>query len=130
MNPLSRHYHQLIGFDQDCVIVVVQLDVQKRKLTLPLKFGGECVVCPEYGAACSKKDHSAERCRRHLGVMQFQRILRAGVPCYSCVTCGVKAIAVPWADKHSLFTRCNEKNDEIAALRRSTLATSRAWSIR
>jgi len=104
MNSLSRHYHQLVGLNQDWVIADVQLDVEKRTLTLPREFVGDCVVCPECGAACSMKDHAAERSWRHLDAMQFQTILTARVPRCSCETCGVKTIAVPWADKHSRFT--------------------------
>ena len=50
------------------------------------------------------KDHATERSCRHLDAMQFQTILTARVPRCSCTTCGVKTIAVPWADKHSRFT--------------------------
>ena len=69
MNSLSRHYHQLVGLNQDWVIADVQLDVGKRTLTWPLEFVGDCVVCPECGAACSMKDHAAERSWRHLDAM-------------------------------------------------------------
>ena len=104
MNLLSRHYHQLVGLNQDWVIADVQLDVRNKTLTLPLEFVGDHVVCPECGAACSMKDHATERSWRHLDAMQFQTILTARVPRCSCETCGVKTIAVPWADKHSRFT--------------------------
>ena len=104
MNSLSQHYHQLMGLNQDWVISDVQLDVQKRMLTLPLEFFGDCVVCPECGLVCAMKDHAAERSWRHLDAMQFQTILTARVPRCSCETCGVKTIAVPWAEKHSRFT--------------------------
>lgn len=104
MNPLSRHYHQLVGLNQDWVIADVQLDVRNKTLTLPLEFVGDHVVCPECGATCSMKDHAAERSWRHLDAMQFQTILTARVPRCSCTTCGVKTIAVPWAEKHSRFT--------------------------
>ena len=80
MNPLSRHYHQLVGLNQDWVIADVQLDVRNKTLTLPLEFVGDHVVCPECGATSSMKDHGAERCWRHLDAMQFQTILTARVP--------------------------------------------------
>ena len=104
MNPLSRRYHQLVGLNPDWVIADVQLDVRNRTLTLPLEFVGDHVVCPECVATCSMKDHAAERSWRHLDAMQFQTILTARVPRCSCTTCGVKTIAVPWAEKHSRFT--------------------------
>ena len=36
--------------------------------------------------------------------MQFETRLRARVPRADCKECGVKTMAVPWADKHSRFT--------------------------
>ncbi len=36
--------------------------------------------------------------------MQFQAIVRARIPRAECSQCGVKAIAIPWAGKHSRFT--------------------------
>ena len=60
-----------MGLNQDWVSADVQLDVEKRTLTLPLEFVGDCVVFPECGAACSMKDYSAERSWRHLDAMQF-----------------------------------------------------------
>ena len=104
MDSLSRHYHQLVGLNQDWVIADVQLDVENRTLTLSLEFVGDRVVCPECGAVCSMKDHASERSWRHLDAMQFQTTLTARVPRCSCETCGVKTIAVPWAEKHSRFT--------------------------
>jgi transposase len=80
MNPQSRHYHELVGLNQDWVIADVQLDVRNKTLTLPLEFVGDHVVCPECGATCSMKDHAAERSWRHLDAMQFQTILTARVP--------------------------------------------------
>jgi hypothetical protein len=58
MNPLSRHYHQLVGLNQDWVIADVQLDVRNKTLTSPLELVGDRTVCPACGAACSMKDHA------------------------------------------------------------------------
>ena len=104
MNPLSRHYHQLVGLNQDWVIADVQLDVRNKTLTLPLEFVGDHVVCPECGATCSMKDHAAERSWRHLDPMQFQSTLTARGPRCWCATHGVKTIAVTSAEKHSRST--------------------------
>ena len=104
MNPLSQHYHQLTGLNQDWLITDVQLDVQQRTLTLPLEFPGDRVSCPECGAACLMNDHAADRRWRRLDAMPFQSILTARVPHCSCEKCGVKTMAVPWADRHSRFT--------------------------
>jgi hypothetical protein len=61
MNPLSRHYHQLVGLNQDWVIADVQLDVRNKTLTLPREFVGDHVVWPECWSMCSMKDLAAER---------------------------------------------------------------------
>jgi hypothetical protein len=53
MKPLSRQSHKLVSLNQDLVIADVQLDVEKRTLTLPLEFVGDYVVYPECGVACS-----------------------------------------------------------------------------
>jgi hypothetical protein len=67
MNPLPRHYHQLVGLNQDWVIADIQLDVRNKTLTLPLEFVGDHVVCPKCGAACSMNDHAECRQLRFRG---------------------------------------------------------------
>lgn len=104
MDRLSRHYHQLVGLNEDWVIGDVDLNVAAKKLTLQLEFVGDQLECPECGTGCSKKDHAPERSWRHLDAMQFQTILVARIPRSFCNECGVKTIAVPWAEKHSRFT--------------------------
>lgn len=80
MNPLSRHYYQLVGLNQVWVLADVRLDVQNRALNLPLVFGGEHVVCPEGGSVRWIKDHAAERSWCRLDASQFQFIPAARVP--------------------------------------------------
>jgi len=50
------------------------------------------------------RDYAAERSWRHLDAMQFQTTLTAWIPRCSCNRCGVRAIPVPWSEKHSRFT--------------------------
>jgi len=96
MDSLSRHFHQLVGLNDDWAIGDVQLDTAAQTLTLPLEFVGSRVTCPECGASSAMKDHAPERRWRHLDAMQFQTILTAQIPRCSCDTCGVKTVAVPW----------------------------------
>jgi hypothetical protein len=79
MNPLSRHDHQRVGWNQDWVIVDVQLDVRNKKLTLPAEFVSDRVVCPECSAACSMKDHAVIRTWRYPDAMPFHMILTARI---------------------------------------------------
>jgi len=134
MSSLSKHYHQMVGLNDDWIISDVELDVEAQKLTLVLEFVGNQVTCPECGVDCSMKDHALERTPsvfvlqtrsnsrrwptnsafrsinhwlrswRHLDAMQFQTVLKACVPRSACESCGVKNIKVPWAEKHSRFT--------------------------
>jgi len=104
MDSLSRHYHQMVGLNDDWSIEDVQLDMDKQTLTLRLQFVGVQVTCPECQSTCSIKDHAPERRWRHLDAMQFQTILVARVPRSACEKCGVKTISIPWAEKHGRFT--------------------------
>jgi transposase len=104
MNPLSRHYRQLVGLNPDWAIADVHFDARNKTLTLPLEFVGDPVVCPECGAACSMKDHAAERSWRHLDAMQFQAILTARVPRMDMCDMRSEDSCRSLSEKHSRFT--------------------------
>ena len=104
MDSLSRHYHEMVGLNDDWNIEDVQLDVDKQTLTLGLQFVGLRMRCPECRSICSIEDHAPERRWRHPDAMQFQTILVARVPRSACARCGVKTISIPWAEKHGQFT--------------------------
>jgi transposase len=104
MNPLSRHYQQLVGLNPDWAIADVHLDARNKTLTLPLEFVGDHVVCPECGATSSMKDHGAERCWRHLDAMQFQTILTARVPRMDVCDLQSEDNCRSHPEKHSRFT--------------------------
>jgi transposase len=53
---------------------------------------------------CWIRHHAAGQSSCRLDASQFEFIPAATVPRCSCTTCGVKTIAVPWAEKHSRFT--------------------------
>jgi transposase len=105
MDKLTEHYGQLLGLDEFWEASQVDLDLEGKRVEIRLTHRGRTpVVCPECGAGCSIADHAPERTWRHLDTMQFETLLRAAVPRANCPQCGVKTIAVPWADKHSRFT--------------------------
>ncbi|MEP3477827.1 MAG: transposase family protein [Fuerstiella sp.] len=104
MDSISRHYHQMVGLNDDWGIDSVDLDVAAQTLKLQLEFVGAKVACPDCGNQCSRKDKAPERSWRHLDAMQFQTVLTARVPRAECDACGVKTISVPWAGKHNRFT--------------------------
>lgn len=105
MDKLTKHYGQLLGLDEFWEASQVDLDLEGKRVEIRLTHIGHTpVVCPECGAGCSIADHAPERTWRHLDTMQFETVLRAAVPRANCAQCGVKTIAVPWADKHSRFT--------------------------
>ena len=104
MDTLKSHYRSLLGLDELWVVTDVALETAEKRVTIALEFVGNCVTCPECSASGRLKDHARERPWRHLDTMQFETILKARVPRCECSQCGVKTIAVPWADKHSRFT--------------------------
>jgi hypothetical protein len=79
MDALSRHYHQLVGLNDDWVIGDVQLDTAARTLTLLLEFVGSRVTSPECGASCAMQDHAPERRWRHPDATRFQTIMKRAV---------------------------------------------------
>lgn len=104
MNTLRAHYRLLLGLDGSWRVSEVSLELDQKRVTISLEFIGAGAVCPQCSRKCSLKDHAAERQWRHLDTMQFETLLKAAVPRTNCDACGVKTVAVPWADKHSRFT--------------------------
>lgn len=74
------------------------------RVDIHLEYGGGPLACPECGQSCGRADLAPKRTWRHLDTMQFSTELVARVPRCNCPACGVKTIAVPWADKSSRFT--------------------------
>jgi transposase len=101
---LTEHYGQLLGLDASWEVSDVSLSLKEKRVEIVLQFLGGPVKCPECGVECGIADHTAERTWRHLDTMQFETVLRARVPRARCSHCGVKTVAVPWAEKYSRFT--------------------------
>jgi len=104
MNRLTEHYSLLLGLDAAWTVSDVSLFVEENRVEILVTHGGGRVVCPECDARCTIADHAPERSWRHLDTMQFETKIRARTPRADCKVCGIKTIAVPWADKHSRFT--------------------------
>lgn len=104
MESLAEHYRLLLGLDASWAVDEVDLRLDEDRVEILLRHLGGKVGCPECGQACSIADHGPERTWRHLDTMQFETRLRARTPRAQCPQCGVKTMAVPWADKHSRFT--------------------------
>ena len=105
MDRLTEHYRQLLQLDQNWQVDAVRLLLEEKRLEIDLRHQGkEPVICAQCGARCGIADHAPERSWRHLDTMQFETRLRARVPRSKCGQCGVKTVAVPWAEKHSRFT--------------------------
>jgi transposase len=104
MSELTNHYRLLLGLDASWRVDQVDFSLEEKKVEIRLSHVAGPLVCPECGAICPQADLAPQREWRHLDTMQFQTILRAQVPRAKCAACGVKTIAVPWADKHSRFT--------------------------
>ena len=104
MSELTEHYRVLLGLDADWRVEQVDFSLEEKKVEIRLEHIGGSLCCPECEASCPQADLAPERLWRHLDTMQFQTIIRSRIPRSKCPQCGVKTIAVPWADKHSRFT--------------------------
>ena len=104
MNELNTHYRLLLGLDSNWEVQEVDLSLEGLRVEIVLQFTGRELVCPECGQPSGRHDLAPERIWRHLDTMQFETVIRARVPRCACGKCGVKTVAVPWADKHSRFT--------------------------
>jgi transposase len=105
MEKLDDHYAKLLGLEEPWRITGVDLRLEESKVEIALEHSvGQQVKCPECGGKCAIADHAPVRRWRHLDTMQFTTELVARIPRADCPGCGVKTIAVPWADKSSRFT--------------------------
>ena len=104
MNELNTHYRLLLGLDSHWEVQEVDLSLEGQRGKIVLEFTGRELVCPECGQASGRHDLAPERTWRHLDTMQFETVIRARIPRCACAQCGVKTVAVPWAEKHSRFT--------------------------
>lgn len=104
MNDLKTHYRLLLGLDEAWDVQEVDLDLEANRVEICLNHGGGKLCCPECQASCPRADTAPPRRWRHLDTMQFETIIEAAIPRSKCPKCGVKTVAVPWADKHSRFT--------------------------
>lgn len=104
MNELKMHYRLLLGLDANWEVQEVDLSLEDLRVEIVVECTGREFVCPDCGQASGRHDLAPQRTWRHLDTMQFETVIRARVPRCACAKCGVKTIAVPWADKHSRFT--------------------------
>jgi transposase len=104
MNELNAHYRLLLGLDSNWEVTAVDLSLEGLRVEIVLEFVGRELVCPECGHGSGRHDLAPERSWRHLDTMQFETVIRARIPRCACAKCGVKTVAVPWAEKHSRFT--------------------------
>jgi transposase len=104
MSELTEHYRVLLGLDAGWLVEQVDFSLEDKKVEIRLAHARDGLCCPECGGSCPQADLAPERQWRHLDTMQFQTVIRARIPRSKCPQCGVKTIAIPWADKHSRFT--------------------------
>jgi len=101
---LHRHYSLLLGLDTPWKVTAVDLQIEASKVVIQVEHNGgkeSCAICAN---TCNIKDHAAERQWRHLDTMNFETVIKARTPRTNCAECGVKTVAVPWAEKNSRFT--------------------------
>lgn len=101
---LEEHYGLLLGLDASWRVEAVQLSLEEQRVELELAHAAGALRCPECGTSRPMKDRSPERRWRHLDTMQFETVIVARIPRTDCPTCGVKQVAVPWAQPQGRFT--------------------------
>jgi transposase len=72
MQSLARHYHQMLGLNDEWAIDNVELDMESQTLSLALEFVGSTVKCPDCSTLCARKDKARERTWRHLDASRFR----------------------------------------------------------
>ncbi|MDA7891100.1 ISL3 family transposase [Akkermansiaceae bacterium] len=103
-NALFSHYSLLLDLKEPWKVSDVELQVDHSRVEIHVEYGGSKTCCPRCAKACRVKDHAPQRQWRHLDAMNFETIIKARIPRSNCEDCGIKTVAVPWADKHSRFT--------------------------
>ncbi len=103
-NPLFSHYSLLLNLEEPWRVSAVNLQVEHSRVEIEIDYGESKACCPQCSKSCCIKDHSPRRQWRHLDTMNFETIIKSRIPRTNCDDCGVKTVAVPWADKHSRFT--------------------------
>ncbi|MEZ5940374.1 MAG: ISL3 family transposase [Planctomycetaceae bacterium] len=101
---LREHYARLLGLSTDWRVDAVELELERKRVTIALQFVASQGDCPECGTPSPIYDRTAERTWRHLDTMQFETLITARTPRCRCPHCGVKTVTLPWTDKHSRFT--------------------------
>lgn len=97
-------YQQILGIRSPWRVADVELDVKGEEVTVHVALDvGADLICPKCGRSCSGYDHRSRRWR-HLDTCQFRTIVAADVPRVQCPVCGVRQMAVPWAEPGSGFT--------------------------
>jgi len=102
-------YEQILGLQKPWRVEKVALDVAGQRVDLWLEHCDASWNCPECGKPCSLYDHSSERKWRHLDTCQFQTLIHARIPRVNCKDCGVKQVAVSWAQGQGGFTMLMER---------------------
>jgi transposase len=103
-------YEQILGIPAPWFVEHVELDVEEGIVNVYLAHReGEIWRCAECGVECSLHDHTPQRTWRHLDTCQYQTLVRASTPRTACPEHGVRAVRLPWAERHSRFTRLFER---------------------
>jgi transposase len=101
-------YRAILGLTPPWTVVSVELDVKGQQVTIKVEAGQGPFRCPECHTEVPGYDRRARRWR-HLDTCQFTTWLEAEIPRVACPTHGVRQIPIPWAERHSQFTRLFER---------------------
>jgi len=101
----TEFYRRILGLESPWRVSRVELSVEAGRVDVWLDHPrGSSWCCPKCAVELSCRDHSEERCWRHLDTCQFETVLHARVPRVECPEHGVRQVGVAWAESRSRFT--------------------------
>jgi transposase len=101
-------YHQILGLVEPWRVESVTLKAKEQEIEVRIGFADTLWGCPQCQQRMQIHDYE-ERRWRHLDSCQFKTIIVSRVPVVRCGEHGSQAVAVPWAEKYTRFTRLFER---------------------
>ena len=105
VHKTNQLYQEIMGVEAPWEVTGVTMDNEAGKLTIRIEHNKEIILpCPICGQNTSRYDHWV-RVLRHLDTCQYETSLIVNVPRIECKSDKVHQIEIPFAEKHSRFSR-------------------------
>lgn len=100
----KEFYSKLLDIRKPWEITDVQLDIDKQRVDIYVKYNSKICICPICTTECKIYDYLQERTWRHLDSCQMKTYIHCKQPRSECENDGVKTITPPWSEPNSRFT--------------------------